>query len=57
MVFFELRDIETMLNQTADPIADFIKLVKHHCKKINNDCPTYCSAVQADVVAFASQLT
>lgn len=25
MVFFELRDIETMLNQTADPIADFIK--------------------------------
>lgn len=27
MVFFELRDIETMLNQTADPIADFIKSV------------------------------
>ena len=28
MIFFELRDIETMLNQTADPIADFIKLVR-----------------------------
>ena len=27
MVFFELRDIEIMLNQTADPIADFIKFV------------------------------
>lgn len=39
MVFFELRDIETMLNQTTDPISDFI------------------NAVQADVIAFASQLT
>ena len=28
MIFFELRDIETMLNQTADPIADFIKWVR-----------------------------
>ena len=31
MVFFELRDIETMLNQTADPIADFIKSVIIYC--------------------------
>eukprot|EP00731_Ephydatia_muelleri_P029544 Em0021g67a len=25
MIFFEMRDIETMLNQTTDPIGDFIK--------------------------------
>lgn len=39
MVFFELRDIETMLNQTADPIADFIKYVLFliNCRAIVQD--------------------
>ena len=27
MNFFELRHIKTMLNQTSDPVADFIKSV------------------------------
>jgi len=27
MIFFELREIETMLNKTTDPVADFIKSV------------------------------
>ena len=29
MVFFELVNVETMLNNTHDPIADF---VSHHCQ-------------------------
>lgn len=27
MLFFELKDIERMLNQTTDPVGDFIKWV------------------------------
>ena len=38
MVFFELREIETMLNKTTDPIADFIKSVTH---KVLNTCLLY----------------
>ena len=90
MIFFELREIETMLNKTTDPVADFIKSVslslwtvrlkysinvhklnlgslQFACTSLPTNITTHrylpppslslCSAVTADVIAFASQLT
>ena len=54
MIFFELVNVETMLNNTHDPIADFVSRIPSHSLPPFEYAVLQINAICADVIAFAS---